>query len=132
MLRRLVPVLGSVLLLAGCGGGTTVSPTAERVEGKLQTATVAKGDVAAGKSVFTAQGCGSCHTLEEANAKGNVGPNLDETLQDKDADYVRESIINPNAEIAKGFQPGVMPQTYGEQLSNKQIADLVALLTKQS
>jgi hypothetical protein len=42
---------------------------------------------------------------------------------------VRESIADPNAEIAAGFQPNVMPN-YGEQLESKQIADLVAFLVQ--
>lgn len=35
------------------------------------------GDPVAGKAVFAANGCASCHTLAAAGANGNVGPNLD-------------------------------------------------------
>ncbi len=125
-------MIGSVLLLAGCGGGTTISPTAEKVEGTVPTQTVAKGDAGAGKGVFAAQGCGSCHTLKEANGQGKIGPNLDNALKGKSADYIRESIINPNADVVKGYGPGIMPQNYGQTLSDKKISDLVALLTKNS
>ena len=38
-----------------------------------------QGDPAAGKEVFASAGCGSCHTLADAGATGNVGPNLDES-----------------------------------------------------
>ena len=34
-------------------------------------------NVAAGKKLFLASSCTSCHTLADANAKGTVGPNLD-------------------------------------------------------
>ena len=37
-----------------------------------------QGDPVAGKAVFAANGCGSCHTLAAAGATGNVGPNLDQ------------------------------------------------------
>ena len=37
-----------------------------------------KGDPAAGKEVFMSAGCVGCHTLADAGATGNVGPNLDE------------------------------------------------------
>src|SRR5215211_3144582 len=37
-----------------------------------------------GKQVFSSAGCVNCHTLADANAKGNVGPNLDDELADKD------------------------------------------------
>ena len=36
-----------------------------------------QGDPVAGKGVFAANGCASCHTLAAAGATGNVGPNLD-------------------------------------------------------
>ena len=36
------------------------------------------GDPVAGKAVFAANGCASCHTLAAAGATGNVGPNLDQ------------------------------------------------------
>ena len=121
------------LLLAGCGGGEEVSPTPATVEGTVPTETsepVADGDPAAGKEVYTAQGCGSCHVFEAAGSSGQTGPNLDESLQGKDAEYVRESIVAPDAQIAEGFQPGIMPKNYGEMLSDKQLADLVAFLTE--
>jgi cytochrome c5 len=31
-----------------------------------------------GKSVFAKAGCNACHTLKDAGATGNVGPNLDQ------------------------------------------------------
>jgi mono/diheme cytochrome c family protein len=93
------------------------------------------GDAAAGKEIFTATAqppCGSCHTLAEANATGQVGPNLDEVLKGKDAAFVHESIVDPNAEIASGFSAGIMPETYASSLSDQQIADLVAFLVQST
>jgi mono/diheme cytochrome c family protein len=122
--RRAVLIAALAALLAGCGGEDVVQPTGP-VEGTLPEAEA--GDPTAGKAAFTELGCGGCHTFMAAGTKGTTGPNLDETLKGKDAEYIRESIANPNAEIAQGFQPGVMPN-YGEQLESKQIADLVAFL----
>ena len=98
--------------------GTTATTTAEQPAG----------DAAAGKALFASNGCGSCHTFAAAGASGAVGPNLDEVLQDKDAAFVHQSIVDPNAEIAEGYQPGIMPSF--DQLSDKQVDDLVAFLTK--
>jgi mono/diheme cytochrome c family protein len=126
--RRSVLIALAVALLAGCGGEETVSPTGP-VEGTVPKQEA--GNAAAGKAVFAENGCGSCHTFTPAGAKGTIGPDLDKALQGKDADFIRESIVNPNAEIAQGFQPNVMPQTYGQQLTSKQIADLVAFLQGQ-
>jgi mono/diheme cytochrome c family protein len=92
------------------------------------TTTGPSGSPEAGKAVFATQGCAGCHTFSAAGASGTVGPNLDEVLKGKDAAFVRQSIIDPNAVIAPGFSAGVMPQTYKEQLSPKQLDDLVAFL----
>jgi mono/diheme cytochrome c family protein len=35
-----------------------------------------------GKQIFTAEGCGGCHTLAAAGASGTAGPNLDELRPD--------------------------------------------------
>jgi mono/diheme cytochrome c family protein len=123
--RRPVLIVLFALFLAGCGGEKTVSPTGP-VEGSLPKA--AKGDATAGKKVFTDAGCGGCHTFAAAGASGAVGPNLDTALKGKDAEFVQKSITAPNAEIAAGFQPNVMPQDYASQLDSQQVADLVAFL----
>ena len=91
------------------------------------------GDPAAGKELFTTTAqppCASCHTLQEANATGTVGPNLDEVLKGKDAAFIHESIVNPDAEIATGYSAGIMPGVYGDQLNDQQLADLVAFLVQ--
>ena len=81
-----------------------------------------------GKALFASNGCGSCHTLADAGSTAQVGPNLDEVLKDKDAEFVRTSIMDPDAEIAPGFQPGIMPKTFGDQLSDEQLDALVKYL----
>lgn len=87
----------------------------------------AEGGSVQGKELFAAQ-CGSCHTLADAGTTGQVGPNLDESLAGKDEGYIRESILEPNAKIAEGFQPDLMPQNYDEMLSEQQIDGLVEYL----
>jgi mono/diheme cytochrome c family protein len=120
------------LAAVGCGGEETVTPTPDTVIGSVAEQTVPQGDAEAGKAVFADTGCGSCHTFEAAGTSGTTGPNLDESLQGKDELYIYNSIVNPDAEIAEGFQPGIMPKTYGEQLDDKQLGDLVAFLKPQS
>jgi cytochrome c oxidase subunit 2 len=133
MRRLLLPtglfvVLAIALLVAGCGGGETAAPLPETVEGTIPQETLPPGDAEAGNEVFTSTGCGSCHTYGPAGTEATVGPNLDESLQGQDAEFIRTSIVNPNAEIAEGFQPNVMPADYGQQLDEQQLADLVAFL----
>jgi len=130
--RRLALILiGTGLLLAGCGGQGTDRPLPTKVVGTVQTTAPPQGNAASGKTVFTSTGCGSCHTFKEAGTNGTVGPNLDDALKGKDDAFVHESIVNPNAHIAEGYAPGIMPQTYGSQLSDKQLADLVSFLTEK-
>jgi mono/diheme cytochrome c family protein len=86
------------------------------------------GDPAAGEALFASNGCGGCHTFEAAGSTGAVGPNLDEALEGKDAEFVHQSIVEPDAEVAEGYNAGVMPSF--QQLSEDQVNDLVAFLTQ--
>lgn len=114
---------------------TETTPTAPTPPPAAPTTTAAEapsGSPDAGKAVFAAQGCGNCHTFPPAGTTGTVGPNLGEALQGKDAAFIRESIVAPNAEVASGYPAGVMPQTYEDQLTPKQLDDLVAFLASGS
>ena len=110
------------------GTETTETETTETETTGTTTAEEPSGSPEAGRTVFEAQGCGSCHTFAPAGTSGTVGPDLDEALAGKDAAFIRQSIVDPNAEVAQGFSANVMPQTYGDQLSPQQIDDLVAFL----
>ncbi|MET0306062.1 MAG: cytochrome c [Solirubrobacterales bacterium] len=85
-----------------------------------------------GAQVFASNGCGGCHTLAEAETGGTTGPNLDEVLPGQSAAMIDKSIVDPNAQIAKGFPPNVMPSTYGESLTPKELEDLVQYLLQST
>jgi cytochrome c oxidase subunit II len=114
-----------------------VAPTAETVIGTIpgaETVNVAAGDPTAGKEIFTKTAqpaCSSCHTYGPAGSTATVGPNLDTVLKGKDAQFILESIVDPSAEVAAGFQD-IMPKDYGTKLDQKQLADLVAFLQPKS
>ena len=110
----------------------TTSTSSTTTTTATQPPAAPQGDPAAGKQLFAAQGCNSCHTFAAAGSSGTVGPDLDKALQGKDAAFVRESIVDPNKEIASGYQPSIMPGTFGQALTPKQIDDLVAFLTQKS
>ncbi len=86
------------------------------------------GGAADGKQLFLSQGCKDCHTLADAGSTAKVGPDLDAGLKGKDADFIKQSIVDPNAEITPGYQPNVMPQNFGQTLSQAQIDALVKYL----
>jgi mono/diheme cytochrome c family protein len=85
--------------------------------------------------VFVTSGCNACHAISGLSS-GAVGPALDglaaragETVADLDAEeYIRQSIIDPSAHVVEGFADGLMPQTFGETLTQEQLDDLVAFL----
>jgi cytochrome c oxidase subunit 2 len=77
-----------------------------------------------------ATACATCHTLADAGAKGQVGPDLDKGLKGKDAAFIKASILDPNKEIAPGYQPGVMPPNFGDTLSPQQVDALVKYLSE--
>ena len=85
-----------------------------------------------GAQVFASSGCGTCHTFAAAEAGGVTGPNLDEELPGESQAAVEEMIKDPNAEIVKGYPPNVMPQTYEQMLSQKEIEDLVKYLLENA
>ncbi len=70
-----------------------------------------------GRKLYTKKGCSSCHSVDGG---ANTGPTWKEmyahevALSDgskvmADENYLRESILNPNAKIVAGFRPGQMP-----------------------
>jgi mono/diheme cytochrome c family protein len=97
-----------------------------------ETEAAPEGDPAAGQDVFTSAGCGSCHAVAAAGSTGTIGPALDESLQGRSADGIRTQILDPNSEIAEGFGPGIMPEDYGERLSDEELANLVAFLAREA
>lgn len=85
-----------------------------------------------GAQVFAEEGCGSCHTLAAAKSGGNLGPNLDEVLPGQSEAMINEDIVDPEAEIAKGYPAGLMPATFGESLSKEELENLVEYLTEST
>jgi len=75
-------------------------------------------------------GCVTCHSLEEDVTL--VGPSLAHVVSRipgvSDAEYVRQSIIEPDAYVVEGFSPGQMSPDWGSVLSEAQIDSLVDFL----
>ena len=74
--------------------------------------------------------CGSCHTLADAGTSGTTGPDLDKVLKGKSPAFIKQSITDPNAQIAPGYSPGIMPQNFGQSLKPAQLAALVKYLSE--
>jgi mono/diheme cytochrome c family protein len=81
-----------------------------------------------GAQVFANNGCGGCHTLAAAGSGGVTGPNLNEVLPGQTAAMIEESIVDPNAHIAKGYPANVMPGNFKTIISSSEIEQLVQYL----
>ncbi|HUH15847.1 MAG TPA: cytochrome c oxidase subunit II [Gaiellaceae bacterium] len=85
-----------------------------------------------GEAIFTTAGCGGCHAFEPAGSDAEVGPALD-ALDPGGAplsEFVRESIVDPSAVLAEGYQGDVMPNTYDKSLTEEQLDTLVQYLVE--
>jgi cytochrome c551/c552 len=120
----------AVLALAGCGKEGVVRALPSTVVGTVKAE-------APGKAIFINQGCGACHTYKPAGpgANGKIGPDLDKlpqyakTANQPLAQFVHDSIVDPNKYVEKGYPKGVMPTTY-KSLSATDLKALVDFLTK--
>ncbi|MDF2750886.1 MAG: cytochrome c oxidase, subunit [Gaiellaceae bacterium] len=87
-----------------------------------------------GEAVFESAGCGACHAFAPAGSDAEVGPGLDDLAGAAEGagvsleEFVRQSIVDPNARVAEGYQPDVMPDTYENTLSDEQLDGLVQYL----
>jgi mono/diheme cytochrome c family protein len=89
--------------IAKCAGNPSCGVNATNEGGAPPTATTTTtggGGSAApdGKQVFAKAGCGGCHTLKDAGASGNVGPNLDQLKP-------AEAAVAHQVEVGGGAMP---------------------------
>lgn len=103
---------------------TDVTPESETSQ-QEQTAAAPRAPVKDPKVLLAQFTCTACHKV--AGQGGVLGPDLSHIGSKKDAAYIRRAILDPNAEIAKGFQP-MMPPTYGDQLYAQELELLVNYL----
>lgn len=81
-----------------------------------------------GAALFDSQGCAGCHALAAAGSTGAIGPDLDTSLGGADLAFIEESIVDPDAALAKGFEGGIMPANFGEVLSPEELDALVQFI----
>jgi cytochrome c oxidase subunit 2 len=79
--------------------------------------------------------CSSCHMV--AGEGGQIGPELTNVHAEKGEEYIRESILMPNAIIAPvcptgACLSGVMPQNFAEVLSPDELDNIVTYLQEAS
>ncbi len=88
----------------------------------------------AGEKLYKARGCAQCHSVD---GKANTGPTFKGLMGHDvplvggeavvaDENYIRESILEPNAKVVAGFQP-VMP-TYKGKIKDAEITAIIEYL----
>ena len=89
-----------------------------------------KGDVERGKKIFVSHpiaACSRCHVVNGVG--GPVGPALDTIATRKKEDYILQSLVDPGAVIAEGFQGKVSPMPpMGVLLKPQELADVMAYI----
>ena len=81
--------------------------------------------VLAGETLAGSNGCSACHSVDGSVLAGPSWQGLGDRV---DEDYIRTSIIDPNAVLADGFAAGIMPTTYADSISAEDLDALVAYL----
>ena len=132
-MRKLGFILALIVAasLAACGGEPAPAGGGGGAAG---------GDTGAGEVVFDQgtigglPGCMTCHSLEAGvmlvgPSLANIGAEAGSMVSGLSAEeYLRQSIVEPNAYVVEGFGQGLMPVGYGDALSSQQLDDLVAYL----
>ena len=73
------------------------------------------GNAERGQEIFSARAdlsCRRCHTIDKSG--GDVGPDLSRIGLDKTREYLMESVVNPNKQIAKGFETVILAMADGK------------------
>ncbi len=126
--------------LALAGGAQAAAPaTSSAAAPGAAAPAVAADPVKQGEQLVASLGCVACHATD---ASRKVGPGwggvyghevelADGSKVKADKDYLRDSILKPNAQVVAGFPAGVMP-SYEGQLKDDELDAVVAYLASLS
>jgi len=108
-----------------------------------------EGDPTRGQAIYTGQersqlraqlGCAGCHAggAQAPDTEEQWSLIINERLNEAQFDgytpeqYIAESIVMPNAYIVDGYNSGVMPQLYGDQISAQDLVDIISYVRSYS
>lgn len=92
-------------------------------------------DMRSPQDLWVSMACSACHRLDEAQSADNIGQpgphmgNLHETAGSRvdglsSVEYVVASIVAPNDFVNEGYIANVMPQNFGETMSDAEVISL--------
>lgn len=114
-------LLIAVLALTACGGG----------EGGSNNSVIAGDELFQQATIGTLAGCKTCHSLEPGviiigPSMAGIGAQADLRIPGMSAEeYLRQSILDPNAHLVEAYPANIMPNTYEKQLTKEQVEALV-------
>jgi cytochrome c2 len=71
-------------------------------------------------------GCGGCHDLE--GSEGDLGPKLNGIAGRMSREQIIAAILDPEAEIAEGYEEGMMPDDFGDEMADSELTLIVDYL----
>ena len=121
--------VATLLLLAACGTPTDSSHVGDAANG--QKLFIGEIPIADGSG----PACNMCHAVQP-DQPTTIGPNLSNvgnraatTIEGMSAEeYLRTSVIDPDAYLAGGFQEGIHWRGYKQALTPQQVNDLIAYM----
>ncbi len=134
-MRRQLPedqIWAAVAYLQSLGGEVTVTGAdLVAADAPVQTASASRPATTEPRAVLQASACLGCHQLDGAGPQ--LGPAFDGMGGRLTAEEIRQAILDPRATVAEGYEQfaGVMPATFGEQLSAAQLEAVVQFLAER-
>ncbi len=80
------------------------------------------------KEAINKFGCTACHTILDSDA--DIGPDLKKVGPTLAEAFIRKSIIDPNADITKGYDADIMPQDFADKMTVKELDMIVKFIHK--
>ncbi len=113
-----LPTEGSAVAESVAPEETTAAPQAQATEA-AKTA----------EEVIAKYGCAACHSV--LGTESPVGPPLTGIGAKLSAEQIRQGIVAPEAQIAEGFAPGIMPGNFADRMTARELEILVQWLVEQ-
>jgi cytochrome c551/c552 len=73
--------------------------------------------------------CTACHSI--TGSVSPVGPDLNTVGDRLDREQISQSIIDPNAVVAEGYFPGIMPADFAQKMTVSELGMIVDFLANQ-
>jgi len=81
---------------------------------------------ASAEEALNKYGCTACHAILDSEA--DTGPNLTKVGPTLSEEFIRKSIVYPNADITEGYEADIMPEDFAEQMNVKELEMMVKFI----